>query len=100
MPRNVERVEQLLRPGARREVAEQCAAGVADIGHLYPSELPSKIILGQQQVSPIPIALRLMAAQPEQLGGRGAGVGCTAGDRPQALAPDSALDQPRLGCAT
>src|SRR5262249_6092883 len=96
--------------GARHQVAQERAAGITDVGCQHAREPPAQVILRQQDMMlppttraqgalAIPKPPGLMASEPEQLGGGGAGIGHTAGDRPKALASDPAVDQSCLGSA-
>ena len=87
---DVELAEQLPAPAAVGHVEQQRARGVADLGGVRPGQAVADVVLGQEDLAdPVPV-LRLVLADPEQLGGGEAGqrgVGRPSGSAPRARRP-------------
>ena len=68
--RDVQRLQDLLRPLLAPDVQQIGARGVAVIGDKAPRQLVDDVVLGVQYFMGVPVDLRLVVAHPEQLGRR------------------------------
>ena len=90
-----QRVDELRRPGPRREVEQHRAGAIGDIGGGNAGEPPAEVVLWHRR-DPCP-DLRLVAPDPEELRGGEAGERVVAGDRDEPLAPDDRPDLVAFG---
>ena len=92
-----ERVEDLGRPVAGRQVEQDRAGAVGLVDRVVAGEPQPDVVLRQQDVGDPGPDVRLVVADPDELRSREAGQRVVAGDRDEPLRPDGGPDRVALG---
>ena len=88
----LERIQHGAREATLRDIEQQRPGGVGDVDRPLAAEPQPDVVLGQQHVADARIDVRLVRAQPQQLGGREAGQGAVARQGDQPLETHALLD--------
>ena len=95
-PRSISSVSQhLVAPAPLRHVEQQRARGVGDVDRPLAGELEPHVVLGQHHVRDPGVVVRLVLAQPQQLGRGEAGQRAVAGELDEPVEADLAPRSPR-----
>ena len=89
---DVERRENLGRPGSGGEVEQDRAGTVGDVDREIIGEPVADVVLGQEDVADPGPVVGFVSLHPQQLGGREPGEGIVAGDLDQAIGSDPTPD--------
>ncbi len=95
--RDLECVADLLRPAPACNVEQERPGGIGRIDRVLAGQPEPHVVLRQQDVADPSPGLRLVLAEPEQLGSREARQGTVAGQLDQPLEPDPRLDLRAFG---
>ena len=94
---DLQRLRHLLAPAPPRDVEQQRARGVGDIGRVLAAQPQAHVVLGQHHAGDPGVDVRLVARDPAQLGGGEARQRAVAGQGDQALEADGLLDLRAFG---
>ena len=94
---DVERGQDVFAPGAVRDVEQDGARGVGDIGGVLAGQPEADVVLGQSDSLDARVDVRFVVAEPEELRRGEAGERAVAGEGDEPFEPDRLLDLVALG---